>query len=146
MKGLDEGIISSAALDVFNTEPNNNEKLTAYKQVILTPHIGANTSEASKRIALEVFKIISTYMEIMSKPKRLQVGMPVLMDFQTIEDNIKLALELKLDFIELNMNFLYCMPTPTLRETLKEAKENHGLSYTFNYYVNVDISSPNPNY
>ena len=44
------------------------------------------------------------------------------------------------------MNFLYCMPTPRLRETLKEAKENHGLSYTFNYYVNVDISSPNPNY
>jgi D-3-phosphoglycerate dehydrogenase len=60
MKGLDEDIIASAALDVFNTEPNNNEKLTTYKQVILTPHIGANTSEASIRIALEVYKIIKS--------------------------------------------------------------------------------------
>jgi hypothetical protein len=79
-------------------------------------------------------------------PKRLEVGMPVLMEFQTIEDNIKLAVQLKLDFLELNMNFLYCMPTPKLRDTLQEAKDTHGLSYTFHYYDNVDISSPNDNY
>jgi hypothetical protein len=38
------------------------------------------------------------------------------------------------------------MPTPKLKEALKEAKVRHGLSYTFHYYYNVDISSPNPNY
>jgi D-3-phosphoglycerate dehydrogenase / 2-oxoglutarate reductase len=146
MSGLDQGIIKSAALDVYQVEPNNNEKLTTYQQVILTPHIGANTNEASKRIALEVYEIIKKYEEIVSMPKRLEVGMPVLMEFQSIEENIHLAAQLKLDFIELNMNFLYCMPTHKLRQHLIEGKEKYHLFYTFHYYDNVDISSPNPNY
>jgi sugar phosphate isomerase/epimerase len=38
----------------------------------------------------------------------IKLGMPQLFDFDTIEDILKLAKELGLDFIELNLNFGYC--------------------------------------
>ena len=38
----------------------------------------------------------------------MKLGMPQLYEFDTIEDNLKLAKELNLDFIELNLNFSYC--------------------------------------
>lgn len=146
MKGIDDGIISGAALDVYQKEPNKNEKLTTYKEIILTPHIGANTVEATERIGQEVYDIITSFTEIINMPKRLQVGMPVLMEYQSVEENIALAVKLKLDFVELNMNFLYCYPSDTLRQTLLKAQKEHGLFFTFHYYDNVDISSPNHNY
>ena len=38
----------------------------------------------------------------------MKLGMPQLYEFDSIEDNLKLAKELNLDFIELNLNFGYC--------------------------------------
>ena len=146
VKGIKENIISGAALDVYQKEPNINIKLTKLKQVIMTPHIGASTSEATKRIGHEVYKTIKSFYDVKKKTKRLNVGMPVLMEYQTIEENIVLASQLNLDFIELNMNFLYCYPSQELRQKLVSAKEKYGLSFTFHYYDNVDISSPNSNY
>ncbi len=146
MKGIDEGIISGAALDVYQTEPNRNEKLTTYQDIILTPHIGANTLEASKRIGEEVYDTIIKFMERREMPKRLQVGMPVLMEYKTIEENIALAKKLKLDFIELNMNFLYCYPSKSLRDKLEKVHQEDGIGFSFHYYDNIDISSPNENY
>jgi D-3-phosphoglycerate dehydrogenase len=56
---LDEGIISSAALDVFPKEPKKKDEkfispLQGYHNLILTPHIGGSTMEAQKSIGLEV--------------------------------------------------------------------------------------------
>jgi len=60
---LDENIISFAGLDVlseeadiFNDHPNNqkeaelNQKLIQHPNVLITPHVGFNTKEASQRI------------------------------------------------------------------------------------------------
>ena len=146
IKGIKEDIISGAALDVYQKEPNVNAELTKLKQVIMTPHIGASTSEATKRIGHEVYQTVKSFYDVKKKTKRLNVGMPVLMEYQTIEENIVLASQLNLDFIELNMNFLYCYPSQELRQKLVSAKEKYGLSFTFHYYDNVDISSPNNNY
>lgn len=78
--------------------------------------------------------------------KKFCIGMPVLMEFNTIEENIIFAVQHHFDFVELNMNFLYCYPNEKIRETLNNAKELHGLDFSFHYYDNVDISSPNINY
>ena len=38
----------------------------------------------------------------------MKLGMPILYEFMSIEENVKLAKELNLDFVELNLNFPYC--------------------------------------
>ncbi len=55
---LDDGRLSGAALDVYTEEPCTDERLLHHPKVSLTPHIGASTKEAQKRIGQETVQII----------------------------------------------------------------------------------------
>jgi D-3-phosphoglycerate dehydrogenase len=46
---LDSGKVSGAAIDVFRTEPVTEHPLFGYPNVIVTPHLGASTAEATDR-------------------------------------------------------------------------------------------------
>jgi D-3-phosphoglycerate dehydrogenase len=46
---LDTGKVGGAALDVFRSEPITEHPLFAYPNVIVTPHLGASTAEATDR-------------------------------------------------------------------------------------------------
>ena len=46
---LDSGKVAGAALDVFQSEPMTAHPLFSYPNVIVTPHLGASTSEATDR-------------------------------------------------------------------------------------------------
>ena len=46
--------IAGAALDVFEKEPLSNSKLKNLDNVILTPHLGASTTEAQINVAVDV--------------------------------------------------------------------------------------------
>jgi D-3-phosphoglycerate dehydrogenase len=46
---LDSGKVAGAALDVFRTEPITDHPLFGYPSVIVTPHLGASTAEATDR-------------------------------------------------------------------------------------------------
>src|SRR5205823_9316143 len=46
---LDSGKVAGAALDVFRSEPVTEHPLFGYPNVILTPHLGASTTEATDR-------------------------------------------------------------------------------------------------
>ncbi|HEX3336300.1 MAG TPA: phosphoglycerate dehydrogenase [Jatrophihabitans sp.] len=46
---LDSGKVAGAALDVFRTEPVTDHPLFGYPNVVVTPHLGASTAEATDR-------------------------------------------------------------------------------------------------
>jgi D-3-phosphoglycerate dehydrogenase len=46
---LDSGKVAGAALDVFPTEPTTEHPLFGYPNVVVTPHLGASTAEATDR-------------------------------------------------------------------------------------------------
>ncbi|HTP23563.1 MAG TPA: phosphoglycerate dehydrogenase [Solirubrobacteraceae bacterium] len=46
---LDSGKVGGAALDVFSSEPVTDHPLFGYPNVVVTPHLGASTTEATDR-------------------------------------------------------------------------------------------------
>ncbi len=61
LRALDEGKIAGAALDVFEEEPLTNESIYTHEKISLTPHIGAATAEAQKRIGNETIEVIKDF-------------------------------------------------------------------------------------
>jgi len=55
---LDSGKLAGAGLDVYKEEPTKNERLTSHPKISMTPHVGASTKEAQKRIGEETVKIL----------------------------------------------------------------------------------------
>lgn len=48
---LKNGVIAGAGLDVFDPEPPVNNRFAEMRNVVMTPHTGANTPETARRIA-----------------------------------------------------------------------------------------------
>ena len=58
LDALDAGKLAGAAIDVFAEEPTKNQRLYTHPKVSLTPHVGASTAEAQKRIGDEIVSIV----------------------------------------------------------------------------------------
>ena len=59
LEALNSGRVRAAGLDVWAEEPSKNHDLYSHPMVSCTPHIGAQTVEAQKRIGAEIVEIIS---------------------------------------------------------------------------------------
>jgi len=53
LEGLKSGKIAMAGIDVFNKEPATDHPLLDLDNVTVTPHLGANTKESQKNIAIQ---------------------------------------------------------------------------------------------
>ena len=61
LAALESGKVRAAGLDVFAEEPATNAALYSHPRVSCTPHIGAATKEAQKRIGAEIVDIIESF-------------------------------------------------------------------------------------
>lgn len=61
LAALESGKVRGAGLDVFAEEPATNHALYSHPMVACTPHIGAATVEAQKRIGSEIVSIIENF-------------------------------------------------------------------------------------
>jgi D-3-phosphoglycerate dehydrogenase / 2-oxoglutarate reductase len=59
---LDEGHVAGAALDVYEVEPAVQHMLFGHPNVVCTPHVGASTSEAQEKVAVQIAEQMADYL------------------------------------------------------------------------------------
>jgi D-3-phosphoglycerate dehydrogenase / 2-oxoglutarate reductase len=64
LAALNDGTVYSAGLDVFAKEPPEYKDLIDHPKVVTTPHIGASTNEAQKKIGVEVVSVLRTFFGV----------------------------------------------------------------------------------
>ncbi|MDZ7729307.1 MAG: NAD(P)-dependent oxidoreductase [Dehalococcoidia bacterium] len=75
-EAVQSGKVAGAALDVFTEEPLTDERFRTDQRIVVTPHLGASTTEAQERVAVDVAEQI---VEIFGgKPARYAVNAPML--------------------------------------------------------------------
>jgi len=76
VNALNNGVIAGAALDVFVSEPlDENHPLAKAKNILLTPHLGASTHEAKEGVSMGICQQIRDFLkeEKLSNP----INMPI---------------------------------------------------------------------
>jgi D-3-phosphoglycerate dehydrogenase len=63
VEALKSGKIAFAGIDVYEKEPAKENPLFTLENVILTPHIGAQTKEGQIRVATEVASVIHNFFQ-----------------------------------------------------------------------------------
>ncbi|MBM3510647.1 MAG: phosphoglycerate dehydrogenase [Alphaproteobacteria bacterium] len=61
---LESGHVAGAALDVFAEEPAKSNLLFGMEQVVATPHLGASTTEAQEKVAVQIAEQMADYLEV----------------------------------------------------------------------------------
>ena len=61
LDAIESGKLRGAGLDVYASEPAKNHALYSHPHVSCTPHIGAQTAEAQKRVGAEIVDIIKSF-------------------------------------------------------------------------------------
>jgi D-3-phosphoglycerate dehydrogenase / 2-oxoglutarate reductase len=77
LEALEGGKVTGASFDVWSQEPPTTEvlkKLIAHPHMVVTPHLGANTFEAQKNVAVDVSREIINYLD--GRPIENAVNIP----------------------------------------------------------------------
>ncbi|MDF2699754.1 MAG: endonuclease [Haloplasmataceae bacterium] len=72
----------------------------------------------------------------------MKFGMPTLIEFNSVEENINLCKELGLDFVELNMNMSYCLPSNNDIENINKLTHDNNIELTMHFPEEIDFGTP----
>lgn len=73
----------------------------------------------------------------------MKLGMPTLIELETLEDNIELCKNLNLDFIEINMNYPQYQLDKLEVGRLIQLQQEHDIFFTFHLAEDIDIGHLN---
>ena len=73
--------------------------------------------------------------------ERLRLGIPTLIEMPDFERTVQLALELEVDFIELNMNMPEFCPESLPAKTIRDCHKRTGLDFTIHMPDDTDLAS-----
>ncbi|MGZ6503271.1 MAG: sugar phosphate isomerase/epimerase family protein, partial [Tumebacillaceae bacterium] len=73
--------------------------------------------------------------------KKLQAGMPTLLECGTLEENVRLCAELGLSFVEMNMDVPIYTPERIKAATLREIQAETGVFFTAHMPEQLDLAS-----
>ncbi|GGH27209.1 sugar phosphate isomerase/epimerase family protein [Paenibacillus segetis] len=74
----------------------------------------------------------------------MKLGMPTLIEYATLQQNVDLCRELELEFIELNMNLPICTPESLNINEIKEIKHRFGIDFSIHLPEEIDLGSFHP--
>ena len=75
IRALDDGRVAGAGIDVFRQEPPGESPLLTHDRILVTPHLGALTSEAQERAAVDVAEQVLAVLR--GEPARYAVNAPL---------------------------------------------------------------------
>jgi len=81
---IKEGRVAGAAIDVFATEPCTDSPVFGYESVVVTPHLGASTTEAQEKAGTAVARSVRLALrgEFVPDAVNVQAGGPVAEDLR----------------------------------------------------------------
>lgn len=71
----------------------------------------------------------------------MKLGMPTLVEYARLEDNLELCRRLGLEFVEINMNLPVCNPEVTGAAELLRLKREYGVELTIHLPEELDLGS-----
>ena len=93
-ENLESGQVASAALDVFVNEPPKDSPLLGTKNLIMTPHLGASTTEAQEKVALQVAEQISDYLKTGAITNAVNTFSLTAKEYNSVQPYLKLSEQL----------------------------------------------------
>jgi D-3-phosphoglycerate dehydrogenase len=95
VEALDAGVISGAGIDVFTSEPPQQDssasRLIAHPKVVATPHLGASTKEAQENVSIDVCEQVVSILS--GELPRSAVNAPIVLpdEYRTLQPFISLV-------------------------------------------------------
>ncbi len=95
-EAMDAGHIAGAALDVFEEEPARDHALFGHDNLVATPHLGAATTEAQEKVALQIAEQMADYLltgavqNAINMPSISAEEAPVLKPFAALSERLGL--------------------------------------------------------
>lgn len=92
-EAIESGQVSAAAIDVFENEPDikSSPLLNAEGNIVLTPHLGASTSEAQLNVAIDVAHQIKEVLSGGSASSAVNIPSLKLEKLEPVKDYMQLA-------------------------------------------------------